>query len=215
METSSYLSNDLDEYVLNHSSKEDPVLYELNRHTHLTSLQPRMLSGPIQGKFLELICKMINPKSVLEIGTYTGYSAICMAKGLGDGAHLDTIEVNDEICEIALEFFKKANLDEKIKLHLGDALDVIPTLNGTYDLVLIDGDKRQYPQYLQLVLPKLNPTSYIIADNVLWGGKVVDENANDDYTLGVKEFNELVVNDPSLEKVLLPIRDGLMLIRKL
>lgn len=215
MDTGSYLSNDMDEYILNHSSKEDPILYELNRFTHLTSLHPRMLSGPIQGKLLELICKMINPKRVLEIGTYTGYSAICMAKGLTDGAHIDTIEVNDEISEIALDFFKKANLDDRITLHLGDALNVIPTLHKTYDLILIDGDKRQYPQYLNAVLPILNPHSFIIADNVLWGGKVLDVNADDDYTQGVMKFNELVANNSNLEKVLLPIRDGLMLIRKL
>lgn len=215
METSSYLSNDMDEYVLLHTSKEDPILYELNRQTHLTSLQPRMLSGPVQGKFLELICKMIKPQNVLEIGTYTGYSAICMAKGLDEGAHLHTIEVNDEICEIAIDFFKKANLEHRITLHIGDAVEVIPKLNTTFDLVLIDGDKRQYPAYMKVVLPLLNPNGFIVADNVLWGGKVIDRFADDDYTLGVKQFNEMVANDPSLENVLLPFRDGLSLIRKI
>ncbi|PKP36493.1 MAG: methyltransferase, partial [Bacteroidetes bacterium HGW-Bacteroidetes-15] len=173
METSSFLSNDMEDYILHHTTKENPILYQLNRHTHLTSLQPRMLSGPIQGKFLEFICRMINPKRVLEIGTYTGYSAICMANGLGTDAKLHTIEINDEVCETALTFFQKANLTNKITLHLGDAIDIIPTLNESFDLVLIDGDKRQYPDYLKTVLPFLNVNGYIIADNVLWGGKVL------------------------------------------
>jgi predicted O-methyltransferase YrrM len=215
METSSYHSNDLEEYLLYHTSKEDEILYELNRHTHLTNLQPRMLSGPIQGKFLEFVARMINPNQILEIGTYTGYSAISMAKGLDADGHLHTIEINDEVCETALSFFEKANLSKKITLHVGNALKVIPTLTDTFDLVLIDGDKRQYPEYLNAVLPKVKINGYIIADNVLWGGKVLNAKADDDYTKGVKDFNSMVVANPCLEQVLLPLRDGLMLIRKM
>jgi predicted O-methyltransferase YrrM len=215
METSSYHSNDLEEYLLYITSKEDEVLYELNRHTHLNNLQPRMLSGPIQGKFLEFIARMISPNQILEIGTYTGYSAISMAKGLAPDGHLYTIEVNDEVCDTALSFFEKANLSHKITLHVGNAIEIIPTLTETFDLVLIDGDKRQYPEYLKVVLPKLRNNGYIIADNVLWGGKVLNAKADDDYTRGVKDFNAMVVASPCLEQVMLPLRDGIMLIRKM
>jgi len=214
METGLFYSHDLEEYILNHSSKEDSVLYELNRFTHLSSIQPRMLSGPIQGKFLELICGMIKPRMVLEIGTYTGYSAICMAKSLDENSHLHTIEINDEICDTALAFFQKAGLSNRITLHIGDAIEILPTLNHTFDLVLIDGDKRQYPKYLELVLPLVSQGGYIVADNVLWGGKVLLPKADDDYTKGVMEFNDLVANNNQLQKVLLPLRDGLLIIKK-
>lgn len=215
MESELIYSNDLETYLLNHTSAEDEVLYDLNRHTHLTSLQPRMLSGPIQGKLLEMISRMIKPRMILEIGTYTGYSAICMAKGLQAGGQLHTVEINDEICETAQAFFQKANLHDRIILYIGSALDVIPTLNEEFDLVLIDGDKRQYPEYLNLVLPLLRPNGYILADNVLWGGKVLLPEPDDLYTKGVMDFNDIVAANPALEQVLLPLRDGLMLIRKI
>ncbi len=174
-----------------------------------------MLSGPIQGKLLEMISRMIKPRMILEIGTYTGYSAICMAKGLQAGGQLHTVEINDEICETAQAFFQKANLHDRIILYIGSALDVIPTLNEEFDLVLIDGDKRQYPEYLNLVLPLLRPNGYILADNVLWGGKVLLPEPDDLYTKGVMDFNDIVAANPALEQVLLPLRDGLMLIRKI
>lgn len=215
MESGIYHSNDLEDYLLKHTTKEDDVLYELNRHTHLTSLQPRMLSGPTQGKLLEMLSRMLAPKRILEIGTYTGYSALCLAKGLQDDGHLHTIEINDEICDTALTFFQKARMENKITLHVGNAIDVIPTLNQTFDLVLIDGDKRQYPDYLRIVLPILRVNGYIIADNVLWGGKVLLNQPDDLYTKGVMNFNTMVNDDPSLEQVLLPLRDGLMIIRKI
>ncbi|MDX9846564.1 MAG: O-methyltransferase [Tenuifilaceae bacterium] len=215
MENELFYSNDMETYLLNHTSKEDEVLYELNRHTHLTNLQPRMLSGPIQGKLLEMISRMIKPRRILEIGTYTGYSAICMAKGLQPGGELHTIEINDEICDTAEAFFQKASMHDRIILHIGSALDVIPTLNEVFDLVLIDGDKRQYPEYLNLVLPLLSPSGYILADNVLWGGKVLLSEPDDLYTKGVMDFNDMVATNPALEQVLLPLRDGLMLIRKI
>jgi predicted O-methyltransferase YrrM len=215
METGTFFSNDMENYLLNHTSKEDDVLYNLNRYTHLKSLQPRMLSGPIQGKLLELVCKMLKPKRVLEIGTYTGYSAICMAKGMDSDSLLHTIEINDEICEISQAFFEKAGLADRIKLHIGNALDVISILNEEFDLVLIDGDKREYPEYLRAVLPIVKTNGFIIADNVLWSGKVLLNEPDDDYTKGVMEFNDMVAKDTNLEQVLLPLRDGIMIIRKL
>jgi len=208
-------NNDLEEYILTHTSKEDEVLYELNRYTHLTTFHPRMLSGQVQGKFLELICRMMNPLLVLEIGTFTGYSTICMARGVPNEGHVHTIEVNDEISEITLKFFEKAGVKNKITLHIGDANQIIPKLNLKFDLVLIDGDKREYPQYLQCVLTKLRVGGIIVADNVLWGGKVIDKSLSDPFTQGVKDFNHLVAQDTRLEQVLLPLRDGLMIIRKL
>ncbi|MDX9770753.1 MAG: O-methyltransferase [Tenuifilaceae bacterium] len=215
METGLYHSNDMEDYLLKHTTPEDKVLYELNRHTHLTSLQPRMLSGPIQGKLLEMLSRMLKPHRILEIGTYTGYSALCLAKGLAEGGQLHTIEVNDEVCETALDFFRRAGAEGKITLHEGSALDIIPQLDEVFDLVLIDGDKRQYPQYLEMVLPKVKSNGYILADNVLWGGKVLLNEPDDAYTKGVMDFNDMVADDNNLEQVLLPLRDGLMLIRKL
>ncbi|MFP4557707.1 MAG: O-methyltransferase [Bacteroidales bacterium] len=215
MESGQFYSNDLEEYILAHTTKEDEVLNQLNRHTHLTALQARMLSGPMQGKLLEFLCRMIKPAKVLEIGTFTGYSAICMVRGLPPNAHLHTIERNDEIVETAESFFKKAGLTDRITLHVGNAIDIVPNLSEQFDLVLIDGDKREYPEYLEVVLPSVPVGGFIIADNVLWSGKVLDNKADDDYTQGVKSFNQKVANDNKLEQVMLPLRDGLMLIRKL
>ncbi|HDP54154.1 MAG TPA: O-methyltransferase [Bacteroidetes bacterium] len=215
MKIDSDLGKDLEQYLLSHSSAEDEILYELNRYTHLTSLQPRMLSGPIQGKFLQLICEMLKPSRVLEIGTYTGYSAISMARGLNPGAELHTIEINDEVLETAKLFVAKANLSSIIQFHLGDALDIIPKIHGFFDLALIDGDKRQYPQYLHAVIPRIKVGGIIIADNVLWSGKVLLEKPDDSYTKGVMEFNEIVSANKKLDKVVLPLRDGLTLIRKI
>ena len=214
MDTCLNNSNDMEEYILKHTSPEDSTLYELNRHTHLSNLQARMLSGPIQGKLLEMISRMVRPTNILEIGTYTGYSAICLAKGLALGGHLHTVEINDEVCDTAQDFFKKSGLDNQITLHVGSAIDIVPQLDYEFDLILIDGDKRQYPKYLEIVLPKLAKNGYIIADNVLWGGKVLLPKPDDNYTKGVVDFNRLVAEDKSLEQVLLQLRDGLMLIRK-
>lgn len=208
------LSNDLEEYIIKHTSPEDSVLYELTRHTNLSTFHPRMLSGPIQGKFLELICRMFKPSLVLEIGTFTGYSTICMAKGLEENGHIHTIEVDDEICEVSIDYFRKSGFEKRITQHIGNAIDIIPKLNNTFDLVLIDGDKREYPQYLNSVLPKVKTGGFILADNVLWGNKVVDKSATDPFTIGVRKFNQMVSDNKQLEQVLLPLRDGLMLIQK-
>lgn len=214
MEAGTFENNDLEEYLLKHSSSEDSLLYELRRHTHLTNLHPRMLCGPIQGKLLQLICAMYNPSRVLEIGTYTGYSAICMARGLSPNAQLHTIEVNDEVCETAQDFFSKANLDSIITLHQGNAIDIIPHIEGSFDLVLIDGDKREYPDYLSIVLPRVRVGGIILADNVLWGGKVLMQEPDDNFTKGVMDFNKLVTENDKLDKVILPLRDGLTIIQK-
>lgn len=207
--------NPLDLYILDHITPEDELLMELNRQTHVKVLRPRMLSGHLQGQFLYLLCKMMNPSRILEIGTYTGYSAICMARGLAEGGSLDTIELNDELQPFISGFLKKAGLDHVINLHVGSAVDIVPKLQGSYDLAFIDGDKREYPDYYPLVLEKVRRGGFILADNVLWDGKVVQPLApNDSYTKGILDFNRMVADDPRVEKVILPIRDGITVIRK-
>lgn len=206
----------IEEYILNHSDKEDPILAELNRETNLKILRPRMLSGHLQGKVLEMISKMIQPEKILELGTYTGYSAICLAKGLKQNGILHTIEINDELEDFILKYIKKSGLEEKIKLHSGDAMKIIPQINEQFDLVFIDADKREYLAYYHIVLDYVKPGGFILADNVLWSGKVIElEKPDDEYTKGIFEFNDFVKNDSRVEKVILPLRDGLTLIRKL
>lgn len=207
---------DLEKYILDHIDDEEATLQELDRYTHLHVLRPRMLSGHIQGSLLKMICRMVQPKDILEIGTFTGYSAISMLRGLEQDAHIHTIEINDELEHLIRSFIKKAGAEHQITLHIGSALDIIPKLPTTFDLVFMDGDKRQYPDYYQAVFPLLNAGGYILADNILWGGKVAQPNMPDDaYTKGIMDFNDLVKNDPRVEKTILPIRDGLLLIRKL
>ncbi len=209
------IDNDFEQYLAQHTSPEDDVLAELSRFTNLTTYNPRMLSGRQQGLFLQMICQMFKPQNVLEIGTFTGYSAICIARGIMPTGHLDTIEVNDELEEVILKFITLAGVKQIINLHLGSALDIIPTLNLTYDLVFIDGDKREYPNYYQLIFPKVKVGGYIIADNVLWNGKVVDPDSNDLHTNAILSFNQMVQDDNRVENVVLPMRDGLMLIQKI
>ena len=207
---------EIEKYIAAHINEESETLKELYRYTHINVLRARMLSGHIQGQLLRMACRMIKPKNILEIGTFTGYSAISMAEGLsGDDAHIDTIEINDELQPVIEKFINKANLTDRITLHFGDAREIIPTINKKFDLVFIDGDKRQYPEYYNLVFPLVKPGGYIIADNILWNGKVLDPiTNNDDYTKGVVEFNKMVKNDDRVENVILPFRDGLLLIRK-
>nr|WP_321408784.1 O-methyltransferase [uncultured Carboxylicivirga sp.] len=209
-------SIELEQYILDHIDEESEVLKELNRQTHIKMLQPRMLSGHVQGQILKMLVQMIAPLNVLEIGTFTGYSAISMAQGLEkEGAHIDTIEINDELEPFVVPFLQKSGFDKKITMHIGDALDVIPKLQKKYDLVFMDGDKRVYPEYYDLIFDKLNPGGYILADNILWDGKIVQElKKNDRYTKGILEFNDKVKNDSRVEKVILPIRDGIFMIRK-
>ena len=208
------ISSELEKYILDHSEKEDELLYELNRETHKKMLRPRMLSGHLQGKTLEMLSKLLQPSQILEIGTYTGYSAICLARGLPEGGRLHTIESNDELEDFVQHYFERAGLQNKISLHIGYALDIIGELTGPFDLVYLDADKTEYSDYLKLCKERLSPGGCILADNVLWDGKVVHPDPNDPDTMGIHHFNETVKNDPDLEKVILPIRDGLMMIRK-
>lgn len=205
----------LENYIYNIIDVEDPLLYELNRETHVKLVHPRMVTGHWQGQMLQMLSRMIRPRSILEIGTFTGYSALCFARGLAPEGHIHTIEVNDEIVDIPLKYFKKAGLEDKITLYVGDALKIIPTLNYTFDLVFIDGEKSEYIQYYNAVFDKVEPGGYILADNILWSGKVVQEVEKGDYfTRGILEFNEYLKNDKRVEKTILPLRDGTMLIRK-
>lgn len=204
---------DLEAYIEAHTSGEDKLLLDLRRQTYLKILRPRMVSGPVQGQLLTMFCRMIRPESVLEIGTFTGYSAICMARGLEPNGHVDTIERDDELEDFIRPWFSKAGLENKITLHIGDALEVVDTIDKTFDLVFMDGDKREYPAYYETILPKIKPGGFLIADNILWNGKVVEPlDPGDEYTRGILEFNKMVKEDPRVEQVILPVRDGLMMI---
>ena len=206
----------LEKYIHENSSPEDTLLHELDRETHLRVLNPRMISGHIQGKLLELIVKMFRPKSILEIGTFTGYSALCMAAGLEEGATIDTCEVDDELEPLAQSFFDRSAHGHKITLHIGSALEIAPTLGKQFDLVFIDGDKREYPAYYDMLMDKglVHSGTVMLADNILWYGKVVQPVAhNDHHTQALIEFNRKVVEDSRVESVILPLRDGINIIR--
>lgn len=209
-----FLPQAIEQYVQDHSSEEMQVLQELSRETQAKVLRPRMLSGHIQGLFLQMISKLIRPERILEIGTYTGYSAICLAKGLNENGILHTIEVNDELESIIRKYLNKAGLTDKISLHFGNALNIIPSLKETWDLVFIDADKENYLNYYHLIFNQVKSGGWIIADNVLWSGKVADDNENDIETLSIRQFNEFIHADERVEHLLLPLRDGLMMIRK-
>lgn len=208
------VNSELDKYIEAHSEPEPPVLGELSRVTHLKTLRPRMLSGNMQGQFLKMMCRLVQAKRVLEIGTFTGYAAISMAMGLKEGGFVHTIDINDEIEDFAREFIAKSGLEDKILFHVGDACEVIPQLEETFDLVFIDADKRQYTDYYKLIFDKVRPGGLILADDVLWDGKVLDETNRDAQTKGILAFNEYVQADDRVENILLPFRHGLMLIRK-
>ncbi len=205
----------LEQYIHDHTSTEDALLHELDRQTNLRVVQPRMISGHVQGKLLEVLVRMQRPKRILEIGTFTGYSALCMAAGLEDGAELHTIEVDDELESFAAEFFARSEHGSKIRQHIGSALEVAPALGGHFDLVFIDGDKREYPAYYNMLFESgiIGSGSMLIADNILWSGKVVEPlHHNDKHTKALLEFNSMVQNDPRVENVIVPIRDGLTFI---
>lgn len=208
------LSSELEEYIISHSEAEPEVLARLSRATHQKILRPRMLSGNMQGQLLKMLCRMNDARRVLEIGTFTGYAAISMAMGMDAGSRVDTIDINDEIEDFTRAFIRESGLEERIVFHIGDACDIIPQLEGFFDLVFIDADKRQYAEYYRLVFDKVRPGGLIVADDVLWEGKVVDADCRDAQTRGILEFNELVQRDDRVENILLPIRHGLMLVRK-
>lgn len=210
-----FISQQLDDYVCAHTEQESPLLYELNRRTHLEVLRPRMLSGHFQGRALSMISHMIKPKSILEIGTYTGYSALCMAEGLADGGKIITMDKNEELEDLVKEFFDRAGMSDTIDFRIGDAMEIIPTLNQEFDLVFIDADKGNYSNYYDLVIDKVPSGGYILLDNVLWSGKVMEEvEANDLDTQVLIDLNKRVHEDERVQNVLLPIRDGLMILRK-
>jgi predicted O-methyltransferase YrrM len=205
----------IEKYIVEHSDPESELLASLNRETHHKILMPRMLSGHIQGKLLEMISRMINPAYIVEIGTYTGYSALCLAQGLTENGQLHSIEINDELESIIRKYFEKSGLSKKIHLHIGDAKDIIVKLGNSIDMAFIDGDKREYIVYYQLLIDKVRSGGFILADNVLWGGKVTEPlGNNDEYTKGIIEFNHFVQHDNRVENFILPVRDGIMLIRK-
>ncbi len=210
-----FLEEALEEYVNMHTSPESEVLNDLNRQTHINVLQPRMLSGHLQGRALSMLSKMIQPKRILEVGTYTGYAAICMAEGLRENGELITIDINYELEDMVNNYIKKAGLEDKIKMKVGNALEIIPTLESDFDLVFIDADKTNYSNYYDLLIDKIPQGSFIIADNVLWSGKVTEPvKENDEDTKQLQIFNKKIQSDERVENVLFPIRDGLMIIRK-
>ena len=204
------------EYVHNKTSDESKILNDLSRETHLKVLNPRMLSGHYQGRLLSLISKLIKPKSILEIGTYTGYSTLCLLEGLEKKGFIHTIDHNEELLNIQNKFFKRAKVSNRIKQYTGDAKEIIKNLKVKFDLIFIDADKENYPLYYDLVFDKLKSGGIIIADNILWSGKIFEKVEKDDYaTQSIINFNNKIKNDERVEKIILPIRDGLSLIRKI
>ncbi len=208
------IHEDIQRYAEQCSSMEPEVLTELSRETYLNFLFPRMLSGHLLGRFLSMISVMVKPTRILEIGTFTGYSAICLAEGLTEDGILHCIELNDENEYKISEYLKKTNLVDKVQLHFGDAMEVLPGIRETFDLVFMDADKENYLNYYHLVFDKLKKGGIILADNSLWSGKVIDETQNDKETKGIREFNYRVTQDLRVDNVLLTIRDGIMMIRK-
>ena len=211
-----FLPEKIEQYACNHTQEENIVLAELNRETWAKVLIPRMLSGHLQGRALSMFSKMIKPKSILEIGTYTGYSAICLSEGLQEGGKLHTIDINEELKFISSSYFEKAGISENVIQYVGNALEVIPNIKDEFDLVFIDADKENYSNYFEIVIKKMPVGGFIIADNVLWSGKVVEEvNDKDQETKALKEFNTLIQTSERVENILMPIRDGLMICQKI
>jgi predicted O-methyltransferase YrrM len=211
-----FLDVTIQNYISDHTSPEPTVLQKLNRYTQANVLMPRMLSGHVQGRFLTMISQMIRPKRILEIGTFTGYSAICMAEGLQENGSLITIDKNEELEDLVKKYFQEAGLADKINFLIGDALEIIPKLEAYFDLVFIDADKLNYQNYFNLIIDKVIPGGFILADNVLWSGKVVPEEdkPTDKDTLSIMNFNEAIQRDERVTNIIVPVRDGLMIVRK-
>lgn len=201
-------------YCTSHTTPPSEVLLALERATHLRTLSPQMLSGPYQGALLQMFSQMIRPRRVLEIGTFTGYAAICLAQGLTDDGLLHTIEVNDELAPLINEYVDRAGLNHKIRLHLGDAAQIVPTLNETFDLVFLDAGKLDYDRHYEMCLPLLRPGGFLLADNVIWDNRVPDPNDHEATVVALRTFNTKVHHDSRVDNLLLPLRDGLMLVRK-
>lgn len=210
-----FIDERIEDYCLEHISKEPKILEIINRRTHLEFVHPNMISGNWQGTFLRIISKIIKPKAILEIGTFSGYSTICLAEGLQEGGIIHTIEKEEQYEDFLLDNFKKMP-DKKFKVHIGNALDIAPKIEEEFDLIFIDADKASYPSYYNICIDKLRPSGVIIADNILWYGKVgLDPMPNDKQTNAIDNFNKLITQDPRVENVIIPIRDGLMMGRKL
>ena len=211
-----FIPKELDDYVVYHSEDEPKLLQELTRETYQKILQPRMLSGHYQGRLLSMISKLIHPENILEIGTYTGYSALCLAEGMPDDGELHTIDINEELVDFQRTYFDRSPYGKQIFQHLGNALEIIPSLHKTFDLIFIDADKDNYPAYFKVIIDKLNPGGIILSDNVLWSGKVIEPLKEDDFsTKALLEYNTLLKEDKRIETVVLPIRDGLTISRKI
>lgn len=205
----------IEEYILQHIDPEDELLTALYRETHLTQINPRMASGHIQGRVLAMLCRMIKPRRILELGTFTGYSALCMAETLSDDGELHTIEMDDEMEPFIRRYFDNSPYGKKIHLHIGNTQEIIPTLGGLFDLVFLDADKRQYVEDYEAILPLVSVGGFILADNTLWSGKVLEKPASGDkQTVGIQRFNRHIAADKRVEKAILPIRDGLTLLMK-
>ena len=205
----------IEEYILSHSDDEGALLKALERDAHVNLLRPRMLSGHLQGRILKMFCRIMQPRRVLEIGTYTGYATLCLAEGLPEDGLVHTLEINDEMEDFIFKYLNQSPLQEKIRVHFGDAMEIIPQLDEQFDLVFIDADKRLYSAYYDLVFPKVRAGGLILADNTLWDGKVVETiPASDKQSLGILAFNEKIKQDERVEKVILPLRDGLTMIWK-
>jgi caffeoyl-CoA O-methyltransferase len=209
-----FLNEDIVRYAEEHTTPENDLLKRINRQTHADVLRPRMLSGHLQGRLLSTISHMIRPKAILEIGTYTGYSALCMAEGLQPGGTLVTIDINEELEVRVREYFRQSSFNDRIDFRIGNALEIIPTLSQHFDLVFIDADKENYSRYFDLVINSVNLNGFILADNVLWSGKVLDTKPDKD-TRAIQDFNKKIHTDPRLENVLLPVRDGILIMRKI
>lgn len=210
-----FLPQEIDDYVVAHSAKEPELLQQLNRETNQKVLQPRMLSGHYQGRLLSMLSKLINPQNILEIGTYTGYSALCLAEGIKSDGVLHTIDINEELMDFQKRYFDASPWKDQIVQHLGDATEIIPSLKEDFDLVFLDADKPNYPTYFQQIMEKLRPGGVILSDNVLWSGKVVEQVKEDDEsTKALLKYNRLLAEDERLETVMLPVRDGLTISRR-
>jgi predicted O-methyltransferase YrrM len=206
----------LEDYILAHIDGEGEQLARLNREAHVRLLRPRMISGHWQGRILKMLVRMYRPERVLEIGAYTGYATLCLAEGLPENGEIHTIEKDDEMEDFILEQFDQSEWKEKIRLHIGDALEIIPQLEGNFDMAFIDADKRLYSEYYDLIFDKINPGGVILADNTLWNGKILEQpHSGDKQTQGILRFNEKIKQDTRIEKVILPLRDGLTIIYKL
>ena len=210
-----FMNEEILSYLEDHTPAESELLRKLDRETNLTVPYPNMLTGHVQGRFLAFISQLLRPKKILEVGTYTGYSAICFAEGLARGGHIHTIDKNPEVEDIAIRYFREAGLLDIITRYQGDALEILPKLDGTFDLIFLDADKENYPGYLGILKEKLSPNGLLMIDNTLWSGKILEKaHSGDQETQGIQKFNKMVMEDPELDSFMLPLRDGITLVRR-